>query len=134
MSEETPKRLSEEDLLILKSYIKIRVVQEVNATLRTLLRTGGLIAIFWIVTRIAGTKTEVSLHWVIDWALSVSGLAEVLGVLFGSGGVYMAWKYRQLRRADIERLSREKKELEDRIFPNKPTSGLKPTGDSPDFI
>jgi len=62
--------------------------------------------------------------------ISISIWDEVLGAVFGGGGVWYGYKEKNLRKETVERLQKRVKELELLIDKNRSSSELTPLGNS----
>lgn len=84
---------------------------------------GAQVLIAW-----AGQTTVASFTLDLPWR----ALAPFLGVLFGLAGFAYGWRQAELRRKSVRHLAPRVQLLEETIDPDRSSSGLDPSGQTPD--
>jgi len=85
--------------------------------------------IFEGVTAFAGKESTAVLSVFADLNANEYFL-EIITTLFGSGGIFYGYRQSRLRKKDIERLVGRIKELEEKIDPERSSSGLDSKGEN----
>jgi hypothetical protein len=106
-----------------------KTVDSVVSVVGTILKCATVVIIaryiYLAVAVLAGKSTFADVGFRVLGNIKVS---DSITYLFGAGGVVYGIGQRQLRRRNIERLSREKNDLERLLDPNRTSSRLTPRG------
>ena len=112
---------------------KYRVLAKGTDVAKTLIRTAGVVGCIWLIKEtivpFAGEESYADIQ--ILWKIATELRADQwIAYIVGGGGAYYGLRERQLRRKYIERTTGRVKHLEEKIDPDRSSSGLPETGES----
>ena len=128
VNRKTAAVLRVENRMLRRSYW----TEAVTSVLTTGIWAGAAVLVaryfYLIVAALAGDRTvaDIGIRVLADVSFSV-----ILPVAFGIGGILYGRLQRKLRKATVERLAPRSQELEQRLDPERSSSGLTSKGDTP---